>query len=138
MIAFKVSLNGKEVCTAGVREFGVVSANITWVRRKPEQSRDGNSIEEELTADVGGLDSSANEHLKWLGRRLHLGDRITVEIVESESVDKPERRYRDDPGKVERAKKRYLESVKKELGGTATPVASNTRLAPKRRKAPPA
>ena len=133
MIAFKVSLNGKHICTAGVRDFGVVSAIVTWVRRKPEKSRDGRSIEEELTADIGGLDSDVNEHLKWLARRLHLGDRMAVEVVESDSVDKPKRRHRNDPTKARRAKKRYFERFKKEFEANET---SNKSPQPTRRTAP--
>ena len=136
MIVFKVSLNGKRVCTAGVRNFGVVSAIVTWVRRRPEKSRDGKSIEEELTADIGGLDSDANEHLKWLARRLNVGDRITVEVVDADRVDKPKRRYRDDPKKVERAKKRYFERLEKEFEENATRRASNKPLRPTRQTAP--
>lgn len=136
MIVFKVSLNGDEVCTAGVREFGVVSANVTWTGRKPEKSRDENSIEEELTADVGGLDSNSGEHLMWLARPLHIGDRVMIEIVESESIDKPKRRYRDDPGTVERAKKRYAERVRQEFGEVITPTASSRPPSRKEPKAP--
>lgn len=136
MIVFKVSLNGDEICTAGVRGFGVVSAIVTWVRRKPEKSRDRKSVEEELTVEVGGLDSDAGEHVKWLARHLHAGDRITVEVVEAESVDKPKRRYRDDPRKVERAKKRYAERVRKEFGEVITPTASSRPPSRKEPKAP--
>jgi hypothetical protein len=59
MIAFEVSLNGKRVCTAGVQDFGVLSAIVSWVRRRPAQSRDGKTIEEELTVEVGGLVTEA-------------------------------------------------------------------------------
>jgi hypothetical protein len=141
VIAFKVSLNGKHVCTAGVGEFGVVSAIVTWVRRRPEKSRDGKSIEEELTADIGGLDSDANEHLKWLARRLRVGDRITLEVINADRVHKPKRRYRDDPKMVERAKKRYFERLKKEFEENATQRASNEiriRTARLRRRRPEA
>lgn len=127
MIALKVSLNGRRVCTAGVRDFGAVSAIVTWVRRKPERSRNSKRIEEELTVDIGGLDSDANEHLKWLARRLDVGDRITVEVVDSNRVDKAKRRHRDDPRKVERAKKRYFERLKKEFEVDATRRASRQR-----------
>lgn len=133
MTAFKVSLNGKQVCIAGVSEFGVVSANVTWVRRKPGMSHDGKNIEEELTADVGGLDSNAGEHLNWMARPLLIGDRVTIEVVESDSVDEPKRRYRDDPRKVERAKKRYAERIRKEFGEMITPTASSR---PRSRKKP--
>ncbi len=114
MIAFRVSLNGKSLCTAGVRDFGVLSTIVTWVRRKPENSRDGKSIEEELTADIGGLDSKSKEHLQWLNRPLTVGDSVTIDIVEAKRIDKPKRRYREDPKMVERAK-RYFERLKKEF-----------------------
>ncbi len=61
MIAFKLWINGEYKCIAGVRDFGVLSATITWVRRKPGKARDGKTREEELTADLGGLDSKSNE-----------------------------------------------------------------------------
>jgi hypothetical protein len=43
-----------------------------------------------------------------------VGDRLAIEIIESETVDKPKRRHRDDPGMVERAKRKYFERLKKE------------------------
>ena len=116
MIAFKLSINGEHICTAGVRDFGVVSAVITWVRRKPENGRDGKIIEEELTADLGGLDGESKEHLKWWSQRLRVGDRVSIEVVDAKRADKPKRRYRDDPKVVERAKRRYFERLKEELG----------------------
>ena len=114
MIAFKLSINGEYICTAGVRDFGVVSAIITWVRRKPENGRDGETktIQEELTAELGGLDSKSREHLKWWSQRLRVGDRVSIEVVDAKRADKPKRRYRDDPKVVERAKRRYLERSK--------------------------
>jgi hypothetical protein len=119
MIAFKLSINGEYKCTAGVRDFGVLSAGITWVRRKPEKARDGKTIEEELTADLGGLDSKSNEYLKWFSQRLRVGDRVSIEVVETKRADKPKRRYRDDPKVVQRAKRRYFERLKRELGASS-------------------
>lgn len=119
VIAFQVSVNGEIVCTAGIENFGVVSAILTWVRRRPEQARDGVDIEEELTVEVGGLDTRdplASEHLKWLGRSLAVGDSVTVRIVDVVQIDQPETRQRDDPDDVKRAKRRYVERLKEELG----------------------
>ena len=115
MIAFKVSLNGKKACVAGVRDFGVLSAVVTWVRRRPENTRRRREAEKELTAEIAGLDSTTHEHVKWLGRRLRVGDRLAIDIVESERVDAPKRRYRDDPRMIQRAKRQYVERLKKEL-----------------------
>jgi hypothetical protein len=104
MIAFQVTVNGSEVCTAGISDFGVVSAIVTWVRRTPAKSADGKSIEEELTFHVGGLDS---EHLNWLRTTLNVGDTVTVRILDNAHVDAPGERRKEDPQEVARAQRRY-------------------------------
>jgi hypothetical protein len=119
MIAFEVTLNGNRVCTAGVDDFGVLSTILTWVRRRPELSRDGNTIEEELTAEVSALDSRdpiAGEHLKWLSERLRVGDSISIRIVDVEKVDAAISRYRNDPEVDARTKRQYYERLKREYG----------------------
>jgi hypothetical protein len=133
MIAFTISLNGTEVCTAGVRDVGVLSAIVTWVRRRPKNSRRGRATEEQLVFEVGGLDSDANEHLKWLSQRLRVGDRVAIDVIESESVDTPKRRHRDDPGMVEREKRRYFERLKKEYAAK-TRQPSKKALKPRRKE----
>ena len=134
MIAFKLSINGEYICTAGFPAFGVLSAIITWVRRKPENGRDGQTMEEELTAELGGLDSETREHVKWWSQRLRVGDRVSIEVVEAKRADKPRRRYRDDPKVVERAKRRYFERLKEELGASSIGRASKKPVQPTRPK----
>jgi hypothetical protein len=116
MIAFQVAVNNREMCTAGVNDSGVISAIITWVRRTPEKSADGESIEEELTFDVLGLDSITGEHLKWLKTRLAVGDTITVRIVDRSRIDSPCERRKEDPEEIARAQRRYYERLKREYG----------------------
>jgi hypothetical protein len=115
MIAFKVSLDGKHLCTAGVRNLGVLSAIVTWIRRKPETSRSRKVVDEELTLDVGALDSVSDQHLRWLSRRLRVGHQVTIDVVDVAKVDKPKRRHRRDPKLIARAKRRYYERLKKEF-----------------------
>ena len=133
MITFKVSLNGTKVCTAGVRDVGVLSAMVTWVRRKPENRQRGGSREEKLSVEVGGLDSDANEHLRWLSRRLRVGDRLAIEVIESETADTPKRRHRDDPRTVQRAKRRYFARLKKEYAADPKHQPAGTALKPTRK-----
>ena len=119
MIAFEVTLNENRVCTAGVEDFGVLSTIVTWVRRRPEYSRNDNTIEEELTAEVSALDSrdsTAGEHLKWLSETLRVGDSISIRIVDVESGDAATSRYRNDPEADARAKRQYYEQLKREYG----------------------
>lgn len=92
MIAFEVTVNGQRVCTAGIDEWGVLTAILSWVRRRSEQSEDGSKVEEELTLDVGGLDSTTPEHLKWMVSALQVGDTVSVRVVETEVVDPPKER----------------------------------------------
>ena len=106
MRAFKVTLNGKKLCLAGVGERGVLTAIVDWVA----QDRG-----EELSLQVGGLANEA--HLKWTRqKRLRVGDEIRVKIVEAASVDKPVKKRPIDPTETLRAKKRYVQMIAKELG----------------------
>ena len=100
----------------GLDDFGVVSAILTWVRRTPEKSADGQSIEEELTFDVSGLDSTAAEHLEWLKTELRVGDTVSIRVVSADTVDGPHERRKDDPETVARAQRRYYEKLKREYG----------------------
>src|SRR5689334_14123128 len=95
MVAFEVRLNGKKLCRAGVSELGVLTTVLTWVRRQPGAT--GGRTVKELRLEVGGLDSSgryAGQHSRWVRRRLRVGDRVSVKIVEAGRVDAPADRYR--------------------------------------------
>lgn len=115
MIAFEVRVNDELICTAGVEDFGVLTAIVSWVRRRPEKSLDGNTDEEELTAEIGGL-NSLDENLTWLSQALKAGDSISLRVVNADKVDAPIRKYKDDPAKMARARRCYYEELKKEFG----------------------
>jgi len=119
MIAFEVSLNGKRICTAGVHDLGVLSAILTWVRRRPAHGRDRTTIEEELTAEAGGLhhDSAGRgEHLRWVHRALKVGDRVAVRVIDTTRLDEPAERYRSEPPAA-------VAKVKRRSRGAAGPAA---------------
>ena len=89
MIAFNVYLNGSKLCSAGVGDDGVVSADVTWVRRTGNR-RKPNTPAEQLTMDVGGIDGPADEYVRWHeGRMLQVGDEIRIKIVDTDTVDRP-------------------------------------------------
>lgn len=111
MIAFEFFVNGKRLGTAGVGDLGVLSAIVTWVRRAPENSRDGKSFEEELTFSVGGLHEDTDAD--WLYKKLSVGDVVTINIVTAETVDQPKRVRRLDPDIAEKSERRYFEQLKK-------------------------
>ena len=118
MPVFHVYLNGKKVSTAGVGHLGVLSAHISWVRRKGEHTlaKKPDSVEEELTLNVGGLISPAEEHVRWLDRDLKIGDEVRVTVAENSKVDRPRNRERRDLVKELRAQKRYVREMAKRFG----------------------
>jgi hypothetical protein len=82
MRAFKISLNGKKLCLAGIDRDGVLTAIVNSVT--------GNG-REDLFLEVGGLVSKTDEHVKWINqKRLRVGDRIRV------ARQNEERRYPKD------------------------------------------
>jgi hypothetical protein len=107
MRAFKVYLNGKKLCTAGIGDDGVLDAMVGHI------VGDGHN---ELTLRVGGLVSRSKEFVDWQKRNLRVGDEVRIKVIEAQGVDHPRWRHRDDPALVLRAKKRSLREMAKELG----------------------
>lgn len=106
MRAFKVSLNGKKLCQAGVGERGVLSAIVNWVAG--DRGAD-------LFMEVGGL--ASEEHVAWIRQKhLRVGDEIRIKIVEAGSVDRPVEKRRIDPAQRLRDQKRYVRTMAKQLG----------------------
>lgn len=118
MPVFQVFLNGKKVSTAGVGDLGVLGARVSWVRRKRErsQAKRADKAKEELTLHVGGLIAPAGEHVRWLDRKLKVGDEIQIAIVENAAIDRPRSRQRRDRRTELRAKKRYVKEMAKGFG----------------------
>lgn len=81
MICFELSINGKRLATAGIPDQAVLSANVTW-------AGDGKK-RRDLFASLGGLDSNTapGHHLRWLFRKLKVGDSVAVRVVEGASSD---------------------------------------------------
>jgi len=95
MFRFQIIVNGKPVCTAGVKKFGVLTAIFNWVgrrRRKADVGYKGNIIEESWLS-VGGIDDSleGRPHVRWLTRKLKPGDEITVRILGAGPADPPKK-----------------------------------------------
>ena len=110
MYAFEVYLNNKKLCVAGVGEQGVLSAHVTWV---------GKTEFTGLTLYMGGLASPDKENVSWIReRKLKADDEVRIKIVEAHSVDEPAHRYRIDPARDLRARKRDVLRMAKEFGWT--------------------
>jgi hypothetical protein len=121
MIAFDVKVNGKRACLAGIPGYAVLTAILTWVRRHPRPPHLPRETSE-LTLDVSGLESNFSprdegKHLRWLTKKVGVGDTITIQVLEREKVDAPRRRYpKASPEQMEKARKRsarhYLREYK--------------------------
>jgi len=107
MRAFKIYLNGKKLCLAGVGNNGVLTTTITYVRSRKRR---------ETQAYVGGLILPQGDHVMWKQSRLRPGDELRVKIVEAEVVDKPQKRFPRDHFAEEKRKKRYVLQMAKQFG----------------------
>jgi hypothetical protein len=107
MRAFRISLNGKKLCLAGVGYDGVLTTIITSTRFRNRR---------ETQVRVSGLILPQDEHVVWKRSRLRTGDELRVKIVEAEAVDKPRERFPRDPSAEEKRKKRYVLEMAKQLG----------------------
>jgi hypothetical protein len=82
MKAFVVSVNGIRYCTIGVAGHGVISASVTLA---------GQDVNSGLRMLAGGYDAASNERLEWFVPAINIGDKITIEIIESDTTDAPDR-----------------------------------------------
>jgi len=108
MIAFRVDVNGKRTCVAGVGEHGVLTAIVGYVSNDRRRRT--------VDVAVSGLFSPSAEHAIWKRRDLRVGDEVRVTIIETNSVDRPVRRYRPDSKAAERNQKAYVRAWAKKFG----------------------
>lgn len=119
MIAFEVHINGQRICVAGLKGFGVVSATLCRARHDATAPVGPG---EELFLELGGLDATTREFLKWLPHQpLNVSDEIRFKVVETESADPPIERKRDDPEQARHAKEECVRRYAAELGWKIAP-----------------
>jgi hypothetical protein len=108
MRAFKVEVNSKRICVAGVGTNGVLSATTNCVASPARRG--------DLFLEVGGLFPETDEHALWAHLKLKVGDRIVLKVIETDSVDKPRERYRFDSKANARNQKAYVLAMVKQFG----------------------
>ena len=116
---FHVYLNNKKVVTSGVKGQGVLSAIVSWVKR-PTQAFDrkkSGSVEESIL-HVGGLITASNEHVRWVDRKLKIGDEIRIVIDRKGNINKPRHRKRINRAQELRAQKSYVKAMAEKFGWT--------------------
>ena len=121
MIAFDVFLNRKKLARAGVGSDGVLTAMVTWVRRRSPPTngkRRQPQWERDLSFTLAGYRSTnaeVGEHFKWEDRKLKPGDVLTIKVIAAVRVDEPKRRIAQDPEFVERSRRRYYQRLKRKF-----------------------
>lgn len=93
MIALKVAVNGKVLCIAGAEDLGVLNAIVGAGGNLGKLTKQIRDESPDVSLRVGGLTSRENDsddHLNWVeSLDLTAGDLVTIEILESNSVDAP-------------------------------------------------
>ena len=87
-VRIEVLLNGRRIAIAGVEQFGVVSAIVSWVLRDPSKitaemraDPDFNQayfLREKCELDLGGFDSPLDRHISWAHEAIGPGSEVTI------------------------------------------------------------
>lgn len=113
MIAFRVFRNDSEVCLAGVEGLGVLTAIVTWASRDGEFTESGQP-DQSLDLTIGALQTVTQENTMWPTQRLSVGEKITIQIEDSEDIMPPvETRIYSDEFKLEATKQNARDLAKK-------------------------
>ena len=92
MIAFRVSVNGKVLATAGIEGGHVLSAIVTSVAGERRSGAAFHKLSMHLGGLVSGDRPQDRKHIDWLGdgrKSLNVGDKIHIEIIDVDASDKP-------------------------------------------------
>lgn len=118
-VAFEITINDEKKIVAGIEGVSVLSFILCYQKALRDKNKDENINSIDLR--VGGLlhhGKHDDEHLDWIKRHLKIGDEIKIRVVESFKVTQPIARRREDPQLVEKAQRKYYESLKQEYGET--------------------
>jgi len=88
MLAYRVTVNGDHIATVGMKEDGLLFVKASWMRLKDAE---GISFPNEGDAvfTISGLRDKTDEHLDWYSKELTPGDKIMLELVQTDIVDAP-------------------------------------------------
>ena len=107
MIAFEVKVNGKKICTAGIRQFGDLVAFLDWRCGPQVGPATGFQHDHELLQlTVSGVHVQYKprkapslkrgykytESVEWVTRKIKPGDVVTLRVIEVTRVDRPRKR----------------------------------------------
>jgi len=101
MIAFKVSINGKEKFTTGVDDWDSLHAVIMALRA------DTNDEDHTISLKIGGVAQNSEPDklgsVRWPHLDIEIGDEVSISLVEVDIADEPLRRFRSDKPMLEKS-----------------------------------
>jgi hypothetical protein len=83
MKALSIKVNGHRHCLAGLPNGGV-AAYVSWTGQQ-----DGGPF----FLSVIGLDDATNEQAVWAAVDIHVGDEVTIRVIDAADVDPPARSW---------------------------------------------
>jgi len=95
MIAYRILVNGKLIATIGQPDMSILNAGIVTSRGNAERGVD-DYIRMPLHGMSHDTETGFPQHFRWKEQTLSVGDRIEIEIVETNDFDPPLKRYRSD------------------------------------------
>lgn len=103
------------MCTAGVEDYGVISAIFSYIKAQPQANTENtnNNESDKPYLNVGGL--VKDTHLDWLDGILEIGDEVTIRIIETDKADAPVRERKEDTEILKRQRREFYEKCKLEF-----------------------
>lgn len=109
MKALRVSTGHKSWVIA-LDNFGVLNATVNCVDLPERQQPD------HVELILGGLDCEINAHVRWSRCELKIGDKVTIEVIEGCSGDRPDEIEKVDIVQDEERRKKYIRDEVSKLG----------------------
>jgi hypothetical protein len=92
MVVFDVRINGKRVVRAGRPGYAVLTAMLSWLKRRPARGLVPRGSD--LGLYLSGSDSNGpvwedGKNVEWTVPKVRVGDSIAIRILDSKSADPP-------------------------------------------------
>ena len=99
-IRLLVTLNGRELCTAGMDEHGTLSATVELTRLPgvphPLRPREAALVEEHRGLRVDGQTWTTDDALRWAAEAVQPGEEIVILVLGPGPHDEPAERVAND------------------------------------------
>ena len=95
MIAYRIKVNGEHIATIGQDDMSILTASILASKGNTERG-----VDDYIRLSLGGLSHKNEEgfieHFRWKDLDLQIEDIVEIEVVETDTIDPPTKRFRSD------------------------------------------